>query len=43
MNLLRLTLMDSSGGISFIAHGEALPALLRACTTDPADIGELLE
>jgi hypothetical protein len=43
MNLLRLTIIDRSGGISFIAHGEALPALLRACTTNPAGIDELLE
>lgn len=43
MNLLRLTIIDQSGGVSFIAHGEALPALLRACTTNPADIDELLE
>ncbi len=43
MNLLRLTIIDHSGGVSFIAHGEALPALLRACTTNPADIDELLE
>ena len=43
MNLLRLTLIDDSGGISFIAHGEALPALLRACTTNPTGIDDLLE
>jgi hypothetical protein len=43
MNLLRLTLIDRSGGVSFVAHGEALPALLRACTTNPAGISELLE
>jgi hypothetical protein len=43
MNLLRLTLIDRTGGISFIAHGEALPALLRACTANPAGIDDLLE
>ncbi len=43
MNLLRLTIIDPSGGVSFVAHGEALPALLRSCTTNPAGIDELLE
>lgn len=43
MNLLRLTLIDRSGGISFVTHGEALPALLRACATNPAGIEELLD
>ncbi len=42
MNLLRLTIIDSDGGVSFVAHGEALPALLRACATNPASIDELL-
>ena len=43
MNLLRLTIIDPSGGVSFVAHGEALPALLRSCTTNPAGIDEMLE
>ena len=43
MNLLRLTIIDGSGGVSFVAHGEALPALLRSCTTNPAGIDEMLE
>src|SRR6266481_4283840 len=43
MNLLRLTLIDPAGGVSFVAHGEALPALLKACATDPKSIDELLE
>lgn len=42
MNLLRITIIDDSGGISFVSHGEALPALLKSCTTDPATIEELL-
>ncbi|HEY8171480.1 MAG TPA: hypothetical protein VIH21_00210 [Dehalococcoidia bacterium] len=40
---MRLTLIDASGGVSFVAHGEALPALLRSCATGPRDIDELLE
>jgi hypothetical protein len=43
MNLLRMTIIDAAGGVSFVAHGEALPALLRACSTNPAGIDELLD
>jgi hypothetical protein len=43
MNLLRLTLIDAAGGISFVTHGEALPALLRACATGPQTVDELLD
>jgi hypothetical protein len=43
MNLLRLTIIDPAGGVSFVAHGEALPALLRACATGPSTMGDLLE
>jgi len=43
MNLLRLTLIDPAGGVSFVAHGEALPALLKACAANPSSIEELLE
>ena len=43
MNLLRLTVIDRNGGVSFVTHGEALPALLRSCATDPEDLAELLE
>jgi hypothetical protein len=43
MNLMRLTLIDASGGVSFDAHGEALPALLRSCATGPRNIDQLLE
>lgn len=43
MNLLRLTIIDSVGGVSFVAHGEALPALMRACASNPASVDDLLE
>jgi len=43
MNLIRLTIIDPSGGVSFVAHGEALPALLKACATDPKTLGDLIE
>jgi hypothetical protein len=35
MNLLRFTVVDKHGSISFIAHGDALPALLKACAESP--------
>ena len=43
MNLMRMTVIDRNGGVSFVAHGEALPALLRACATNPDRLDELLE
>ena len=43
MNLLRLTIVDPSGAVSFVGHGEGLPALMRACTTNPRTLAELLE
>jgi len=43
MNLLRLTIIDPDGGVSFVTHGEALPALLKACATNPAALDDLLE
>jgi hypothetical protein len=38
-----MTLIDANGGISFVMHGEALWALLKACTTSPRTVDELLE
>jgi len=35
MNVLRCTIIERAGGISFIAPVEALPALLRACQKNP--------
>lgn len=42
MNILRCTLIDKTGGISFVADAEALPALLRACQQEPATSEDLL-
>jgi hypothetical protein len=42
VNLLRMTVIDRAGGVSFVTHGEALPSLLRACATNPGDLDELL-
>lgn len=42
MNLLRCTVIDAGGGISFIADAEALPALLLGCQKGAASASELL-
>ena len=42
MNLLRLTIIDAAGGISFVAPGEALPAVLKACAGNPAQTGDMI-
>ena len=42
MNLLRCTLIDSDGGISFVIDGDALPALTAACAEDPVRIDHFL-
>ena len=38
MNVLRCTVIDSNGGVSFLTHGDALPALVAACSTNPPSI-----
>jgi hypothetical protein len=43
MNLMRCTVIDASGTVSFIVDGEALPALVAACTRNPATLRELLD
>jgi hypothetical protein len=43
MNVLRCTVIDQSGGVSFLTHGDALPALVAACTSNPRSMAELLE
>jgi hypothetical protein len=43
MNVLRCTIIDDSGAVSFLTHGDALPALVAACASNPGTIGELLE
>ncbi len=42
MNMLRCTVIDRTGGVSFLADGDALPALVAACTSNPRDLAELL-
>lgn len=43
MNLIRCTIVDRQGAVSFIAHADALPALVAACAADPLSLEELLE
>jgi hypothetical protein len=42
MNLMRCTIIEPSGAISFIVDGEALPALVAACAYNPRTAEELL-
>ena len=42
MNVLRCTIIDQQGGVSFVAHGDALPALVVACSASPQTVEELL-
>ncbi len=42
MNFIRCTIVDRQGVVSFVAHGDALPALVAACAAGPDDLEELL-
>lgn len=42
MDLVRCTVVDEQGAVSFVADGDALPALAAACAQNPASLGELL-
>ena len=43
MNVIRCTVVDRRGAVSFIVHGDALPALAASCTANPTSLEELLE
>jgi hypothetical protein len=43
MNLMRCTVIEATGAVSFIVDGEALPALVAACAHNPGSLVELLE
>jgi hypothetical protein len=43
MDLFRFTIIDGDGGVSFVAHAEALPALLKALAREPNSLEELLD
>ena len=42
MNVLRCTIIDGRGGVSFLTHGDALPALVAACSVNPEDLETFL-
>lgn len=42
MNVLRCTVIDRTGAISFLTHGDSLPALVAACTVSPETVEEFL-
>jgi len=43
VNVLRCTIIDSRGGVSFVAHADVLPALVKACTDNPRTLEQLLD
>jgi hypothetical protein len=43
MNLMRFTIVDRSGGVSFVYDGSALHTLLTACANGPSSIVEFLD
>ncbi len=43
MNVLRCTIIDNDGGVSFITHGDALPALVAVCAWNPRSLDDLLQ
>ena len=42
MNLMRCTIVEPTGTISFVVDAEALPALVAACASNPTSADELL-
>jgi hypothetical protein len=42
VDVMRLTVVDSMGTVSFVAHSSAALALTAACAEDPASLDELL-
>ena len=42
MNLVRCTVVDDQGAVSFVTDGDALPALVAACAQNPRQLAELL-
>jgi hypothetical protein len=43
VNVIRCTVVDGGGAVSFIVHGDALPALAASCAANPTSLEELLE
>lgn len=43
VNVLRCTIIDARGGVSFVADGDVLPALAKACAANPRTLEQLLD
>ncbi|MBI2907283.1 MAG: hypothetical protein HYX92_06465 [Chloroflexi bacterium] len=43
MNVMRYTVIDGSGGVSFVAHCDVCFALMAACATGPQTLQQLLD
>ncbi|GBD14803.1 hypothetical protein HRbin25_00685 [bacterium HR25] len=43
MDVIRCTVIDEKGAVSFIAHADVLPALVAACANNPSSVEELLD
>jgi len=43
VNVIRCTVVDERGAVSFIVHADALAALTAACSANPSSLEELLE
>jgi hypothetical protein len=43
VNVIRCTVVDERGAVSFIVHADALSALTAACSANPSSLEELLE
>ena len=43
MNVIRCTVIDGRGSVSFIADGDTLPALAAACSANPTTLEEFLD
>jgi hypothetical protein len=43
VNVLRCTIIDARGGVSFVADADVLPALAKACTDNPQTLEQLLD
>lgn len=43
MNVMRYTIIDRRGGISFVAHCDAFVALVAACSHNPTTIDQFLD
>jgi hypothetical protein len=43
MNLIRCTVVDRGGAVSFVAHCDVLSALVASCAASPSSLEELLD